>query len=648
MMVFKDHTVKQFLWLSLPVVFVGLLLALVGTAAFGDDLAEIQRLEKQKEFVNSSIGLEDQAAHAREAEAFALGAIADDGARQSLIAALNERGPDVDLASTLGLQQLDEPLRELILQTLAGSQQAKEKLVIRNDPRALDPLVKALGNWDPAVIQAASKTLKALGSKEVVDLLIKALEDLNPTLRREGVGILEAIGDQRAGDPLIQTLGDSDAGVREAAAQALGEIGVTRARDSLFSALGDEYSDVRLAAAQALERLDEPLGGLIRQTLSGSQQAMEQLVTRNDPRSFPAFVKALGNWDPAVRRAASETLKALGSKEIVDLLIKALEDMNPTIRLKATWILFAIADQRTKKGPVIQALGDEDPMVRRAAAWTLGRIEAREATDSLIHSLGDSEPGVRKAAAWVLGKFGDQRAVESLIKALGDRNSDVRENAAISLGKLGDQRAVEPLVQALGDESLKMLQAVALALGKIGDRRAVGPLVEALASRSSGVRKAAAEALESLGEPLGRLIEETLKGSPEAIQDLVSRKDPRTFDPLNQALWDPDSDVRRAAARSLGGINDARAVDGLVRMASSWNLLDRFVSTTALVKIDQEGFSDYVFVAFKVLTHPASVVYLLSVLLLVFVTHKTARWVVHVDCWQVINKKIPTAKTYDA
>lgn len=86
--------------------------------------------------------------------------------------------------------------------------------------------------------------------------------------------------------------------------------------------------------------------------------------------------------------------------------------------------------------------------------------------------------------------------------------------------------------------------------------------------------------------------------------------------------------MRRAAARSLGGINDARAVDGLVRMASSWNLLDRVVATTALVKIDQESFSDYVVVAFSVLTRPASVVYLLGVLLFVFVTHKTARWII--------------------
>ena len=86
-----------------------------------------------------------------------------DHALDSLISAISERYSAVDLASTRVLQQLDEPLRELILQTLAGSQQARDKLVIRNDPRALVPLVKALGNWDLPVRRAAAVTLKALG-----------------------------------------------------------------------------------------------------------------------------------------------------------------------------------------------------------------------------------------------------------------------------------------------------------------------------------------------------------------------------------------------------------------------------------------------------------------------------------------------------
>ena len=224
-MVVKGHTVKRFHWLSLPVVLIGLPLAIVGIVAYGDDLAEIQSLEKQKKFVNLSIGFEGEYSHTREAEALALRAIADDGALEDLISALGERGPDVDLASTLDLQKLDEPLRELILQTLTGSRQAMEQLVRRNDPRSFPPLVKALGYWDLAVRQAAAETLKALSSKGVVDLLINALEDLNPTLRREAAEILGAIGDARAIGSLIQSLLDRDPVVREGAARALGRRG---------------------------------------------------------------------------------------------------------------------------------------------------------------------------------------------------------------------------------------------------------------------------------------------------------------------------------------------------------------------------------------------------------------------------------------
>ena len=108
----------------------------------------------------ASFALEDKGSHSRKAASLGLGASGDDPARTSLISALGERGPDTDLASTLDLQQLDAPLRKMIRQTLTGSQQAMEKLIIRNDPLAHSPLVKALGNWDPAVRQAAAETLR--------------------------------------------------------------------------------------------------------------------------------------------------------------------------------------------------------------------------------------------------------------------------------------------------------------------------------------------------------------------------------------------------------------------------------------------------------------------------------------------------------
>ncbi|MBS7250416.1 MAG: HEAT repeat domain-containing protein, partial [Candidatus Freyarchaeota archaeon] len=58
----------------------------------------------------------------------------------------------------------------------------------------------------------------------------------------------------------------------------------------------------------------------------------------------------------------------------------------------------------------------------------------------LIKALGDTEPMVRVEAAQALGERGDQRAIAPLIKALEDDNSKVRAAAAKALGKLAPKK----------------------------------------------------------------------------------------------------------------------------------------------------------------------------------------------------------------
>jgi HEAT repeat protein len=123
---------------------------------------------------------------------------------------------------------------------------------------------------------------------------------------------------------------------------------------------------------------------------------------------------------------------------------------------------------------------------------------------------------------------------KSLIKALGNEDSTVRVAAAQSLGRIRDSQAVDPLVITLGDEY-------------------------------SGVREAAAKALENLGEPLGKVIVQSLEGAEKAREALAAGKDPRAIVPLLKVLanWDPN--VRAAAAQTLGKLKDPRAVEPLVK-----------------------------------------------------------------------------------
>ena len=71
--------------------------------------------------------------------------------------------------------------------------------------------------------------------------------------------VLGEIGDSRAVEPLIKALGNKsqDASARVYAADALGKIGDSRAVESLIKALGDESSDVRENAAKALGKIGD-------------------------------------------------------------------------------------------------------------------------------------------------------------------------------------------------------------------------------------------------------------------------------------------------------------------------------------------------------------------------------------------------------
>ena len=107
-------------------------------------------------------------------------------------------------------------------------------------------------------------------------------------------------------------------------------------------------------------------------------------------------------------------------------------------------------------------------------------------------------------------------------------------------------------------------------LGSIGDTRTVGPLIGALKDEYKYVRIAAAESLSYVNQP------EVIEPLLEALHDSDSvvrmyaiyglgrtLHEPRAIEPLCTALYDVDEYVRGIAARNLGYLGGARAVEAL-------------------------------------------------------------------------------------
>lgn len=237
--------------------------------------------------------------------------------------------------------------------------------------------------------------------------------------------------------------------------------------------------------------------------------------------------------------------------------IAALRDDDWAVREDAATVLGLARDARAVR-PLIATLKDPDKAVRDAAVRALIAI-GEASVEPLVDCLTDSNPTVQEAAASILAAIGDGRVIEALIGVLASPNWIVRMHAVKGLGRIGDPRAVEPLIPLLQDKVKAVREDTAAALAHIG-RAAVPVLVAALAHSEWLVRLHAVEAL-------GRI------KAPEAVEPLLS-----------VLFNDPDASIREDAARSLGDIGDARAVEFLLVAIETEGIRSRAIEALGKIR----------------------------------------------------------------
>lgn len=162
---------------------------------------------------------------------------------------------------------------------------AAELLGIARTPRAVEPLVAALGDPVLDVRMRAARALSAFGGMRAYGAIVAALSDENrwsmiqiadllremgpgvvrqlvaafPSMRRgaqlAAIDVLAHVGDTSAGALLTQLLRRPDSDIRARAAAALGRIGYREAVPRLIALLRDEAWPVRAMAAKALGAL---------------------------------------------------------------------------------------------------------------------------------------------------------------------------------------------------------------------------------------------------------------------------------------------------------------------------------------------------------------------------------------------------------
>jgi HEAT repeat protein len=194
---------------------------------------------------------------------------------------------------------------------------AAEKLGELKDPRAIEPLIAALKDWDSNVQWEAEDSLAKIGAP-AVEPLIAAMNDRNYQVRKFAAIALGEIHDSRAFEPFLAALSDTDSEVRGWAAVGLGKSQDPRAFDPLMAIMEDSKNDPYLRG-----------------------HAASGLSILGDPRAIAPLIEALGYTYAIQRDSVEGALQGFGPAA-VDPLLAALKSPGGKFRGEVTRVLFKI------------------------------------------------------------------------------------------------------------------------------------------------------------------------------------------------------------------------------------------------------------------------------------------------------------------
>ncbi|MBN1387706.1 MAG: HEAT repeat domain-containing protein [Bacteroidales bacterium] len=448
-----------------------------------------------------------------------------------------------------------------------------------------------INSCDIGEINDAALALGRIGTPEVVQILIDVfkaktkdyIDPLYDTRASRAEKALIIIG-QPSVDILLSEMRKNKK-IRENAANVLGEIKDPRAVEPLIKILQND-KDSRTRVATALGKLKDP-------------RAVEPLIEilQNDKESQASVATALGELKDT--RAVEPMIKLLYKSE------------NSNCRLSISKALGLIPDPRNIQ-PLIFALGDQDNIVRQTAAYSLmynadhlnlstleSLFDIIRANKDLRFILSPTNPNIKRISREEFVPF-----LKTQLET--EKDAQIREDIVTILWKIGTAECVDPLISAMNDEnanvqsysmySLRELceSNVDDVLTALKDGDIVLHLLPFLKSQSEHLSKNAFEGLLCVGYlDINSLIAalndenaaaglqitkvlDSLKWVPEnpdqkfayliAAQkwDKLKELDMSAVDPLISALKHEDAVIRQGSARTLGEINDPKALENLI------------------------------------------------------------------------------------
>lgn len=242
----------------------------------------------------------------------------------------------------------------------------------------------------------AISNLKPADGEKVIQLLVDALKDQNRTVRTQAAITLGKTGDKKALYILMEALEkDDDPAIRESCASILGELMDPRAIDVLIKSLKDKDSFVCNAALTGLGKFD-------------------------DPRII----------DPIIEYADS------CEQSLWPNMVKILADKGDKKILKTLYKIFDKATNIDLKVNIISILAKTE-------------YQESSSVDLLIGALRDSNPKIKISAIKALGDMGDKKAIKHLCDFLTEKDQEICRVADEALAKLGYKKTALTKLKAI-------------------------------------------------------------------------------------------------------------------------------------------------------------------------------------------------------
>jgi len=332
----------------------------------------------------------------------------------------------------------------------------------------------------------AIRCLGEIGDEDSIDHMLILIENPSPFIRRHAARYIGSRKPQKAVEPLMKCLGDQALSVRQAAADALTEYGEAVV-DQLAGHLNDPNEDVGFWLTRVFGRIKGNSTKYLLQAMNSDDPVKRKWAAMalgmvDDPSVCNVLIQGMKDphWPVRFNCASSMEKYCQGS---VEVLLQNIRNEDPDICYWVTKVLRRVKDQIWDKLVFLLGMGNED--TRFFTAFAFGEIGDSRALESLVKSLDDGNDWVRKLAMESVIKLGGHEqlkqrlataqpalkaeilkklremglvSVEDMIGDLVSGNQQARSMAAKSILEMG--KGVVPqlkeIMERTEDESLRM------------------------------------------------------------------------------------------------------------------------------------------------------------------------------------------------